>query len=224
MPSKASRPNSSATGVFCSSVSAGGGPRSAAKPEAFNGMRQPPACHPERRHAVREAERVSESKDPSYLSGSRGFAGLFHQWHRGFPPAKHSLVLALAVLKLISFEDPETSMHRLTARLLLLLALAGYLVPIAMASEAPPHACCLRKIHRCQDSLSSESAQPVIRSASCCHGDCCRAVTTEQWAHAQARTSAAFMRHVEAYLGRSSPASPTVEVSSSQSTRAPPAC
>ena len=37
-------------------------------------------------------------------------------------------------------------MYRLTARLLLVLLLAGTFVPVAMAVSAPvPHACCMRK-------------------------------------------------------------------------------
>src|ERR1700691_3054325 len=81
------------------------------------------------------------------------------------------------------------SMNRLIARLLLLFALLGNLVPIALAANpAPPHACCLRKgVHHCQDSSGSESSQPVVRDSSCCRGNCGHAVTTAQWAHPQPR-------------------------------------
>ena len=60
---------------------------------------------------------------------------------------------------------PTRRMHRLTARLLLLFALVGNLVPLALAAgAAPPHACCLRKgVHRCQDSLGAGSR--VVSSA-----------------------------------------------------------
>lgn len=116
-------------------------------------------------------------------------------------------------------------MHRLTARLLLLLALIGYLAPIAIASSAPARACCVRKgVHHCDDALGSETEQPVIRDASCCKGDCGRAVTTAQWAHAREFASASVLQNVEAHLGRSTLASPNNELSRSQSTRAPPTC
>src|ERR1035438_1129938 len=86
-------------------------------------------------------------------------------------------------------------MHRLTARLLLFLALAGSLAPLALAVTAPTHSCCLRKgIHHCHDSLASESGQPVIQDASCCRGDCYRAVTTARWAHPQPKLAAFFLQ------------------------------
>jgi hypothetical protein len=48
----------------------------------------------------------------------------------------------------------STNMRRLTARLLLLFALAGTFVPPALAATAaPPHACCIRKAaHQCHGS------------------------------------------------------------------------
>ena len=115
-------------------------------------------------------------------------------------------------------------MHRLTARLLLLLALAGNLAPIALAATAAPHACCLRKgLHHCHDPLASETGQAVIRDASCYKRDCCRAVNTTQTAHAQPPVAAPFSQNIEAYLGQASPVSPSTAVSGFQSTRAPPA-
>ena len=54
-------------------------------------------------------------------------------------------------------------MQRLIARFLLLFALAGTFVPMAQAlAAAPPHACCIRKIHQCHGSASPESTQHVI--------------------------------------------------------------
>src|SRR5277367_2338203 len=49
--------------------------------------------------------------------------------------------------------DVVAFMHRLTARVLMVLLLAGVLVPVAEAITAPtPHACCLRKpMHDSQD-------------------------------------------------------------------------
>jgi hypothetical protein len=118
-------------------------------------------------------------------------------------------------------------MHRLVARFLLLAALVGNLAPLVLAATAAPHACCVRKaVHRCHDSLSSQSetGELLLRDAGVCNHDCCRAVTTARWAHAQSSASAAHVQNVEAYLGQSSPVASNIEVSRSQSTRAPPAC
>jgi hypothetical protein len=116
-------------------------------------------------------------------------------------------------------------MHRLTARFLIVLALVGNLAPIALSAAAPPRSCCFRKgVHHCQDSLTIETEQPVIRDASCCKGDCSRAITTNQSAYTQPLPIASFSRKVEAYLGRLNLISHNAEVSRFQSTRAPPAC
>jgi len=119
----------------------------------------------------------------------------------------------------------HTSMHRLTARLLLFFALVGSVAPLVLAVTAPPqHACCLRKgIHHCHDSLASESGQPVIQDASCCHGDCCRAVTTAQWAHPQPKLAAFFLQVDNVRLRCPHPDSPATACAEFQSTRAPPA-
>jgi hypothetical protein len=114
-----------------------------------------------------------------------------------------------------------------TARLLLCLAFVGNLAPLALAATGAPHACCVRKaVHHCHDSLSSqsESGQLVIRDAPNCGHDCCRAVTTVRWAHAQPSAAASFVQQVEVYLSLATPASPTTESTSFQPTRAPPAC
>jgi hypothetical protein len=118
-------------------------------------------------------------------------------------------------------------MQRLIARFLLLTALVGNLAPLSLAASARPHACCIRKaVHRCHDSGVSEgfseAAQLVIRDSSTCNHDCCRAVTTAQWAHARPTASTSRAQIVEAYLGQSNPASPNTEVFGFQSTRAPP--
>jgi hypothetical protein len=120
-------------------------------------------------------------------------------------------------------------MHRFIARLLLLAALVGNIAPLALAATPAPHACCVRKAaHRCHDSLAAQQAaeagQFVIHAAACCNHDCCRAVTTARWAHAQSSASAPFVQNVQAYLGESSRVPSNTEVSRSQSTRAPPAC
>ncbi len=116
-------------------------------------------------------------------------------------------------------------MHRLTARLLLFLALVGNLVPLALAATAAPRACCLRKgVHHCQDSQTSENEQLVIRDASCRDRGCGRAVTITQVAHLQSRAVAFFLQTIKtrpAATQTNSPASPSAEF---QSSRAPPAC
>jgi len=127
----------------------------------------------------------------------------------------------------------RTIAKRTIARFLLLMALVANFAPLALvAATAAPHACCVRKAaHRCHDSLVSEQAskqaseagQLIIHDAACCNHDCCRALTTARWAHAQSPASASFMQNVEAYLGQSTPVTPNREVSRFQSTRAPPA-
>jgi hypothetical protein len=113
-------------------------------------------------------------------------------------------------------------MHRLTARFLLLIALVGTFVPLALAATAAPeHACCLRNgVHQCHGS-APESDQRSIRD-SCRYHDGCRAVTSSQWAHAQPTTTAALLQDIKARVPESRIASPDAKRFSSQSTRAPP--
>jgi len=70
-------------------------------------------------------------------------------------------------------------MHRLTARLLLILLLVGVFAPVALAiSATAPHACCLRKaMHN-----SSPHNTTFHAPASCCNHDCCRPLTVSHWA------------------------------------------
>ena len=64
-------------------------------------------------------------------------------------------------------------MHRLTARILLVLVLVGTFAPLALATSGPPqHACCMRK-------------GPAQRSFSQVHldrGNCCPPMATAQHA------------------------------------------
>lgn len=126
----------------------------------------------------------------------------------------------------LGFLIPAESMHRLIARLLLFIALAGNLLPLALAAASPPpRVCCLRKaVHHCQNSLASDSEQLVIRDATCCNHDCCRAVTTAQWAHPQPKPAAFFLPTVTVPLTRTEPNSPANASAEFQSSRAPPAC
>jgi len=112
-------------------------------------------------------------------------------------------------------------MQRLIAKFLLLFALIGTIVPIAMAVTAPQHACCIRKTHHCHESASSDSAQLAISSQTCDH-DCCRGVTTSQSANLQPGLSPAVLQIIETDITDSHPRTPTAQHSASQSTRAPP--
>jgi hypothetical protein len=81
-------------------------------------------------------------------------------------------------------------MHRLTARLLLVLLLVGVFVPVALAiSATPPHACCTRKPMHGRASHDAEFQAPP----GCCQHDCCRPLTVSQWAHVTPAASVAWM-------------------------------
>ena len=78
-------------------------------------------------------------------------------------------------------------MHRLTARLLLLLLLTGILVPVALAiSAAPPHACCLRKPMHSRPSHDAQFQSPP----GCCQHDCCRPLTVSRGVHLTSKSCA----------------------------------
>ena len=60
-------------------------------------------------------------------------------------------------------------MQRLTARLLLLFALAGNFLPVALAATtAPPRACCLRMAHKChkRPARNPKQRSPPVAAAS----------------------------------------------------------
>jgi len=115
-------------------------------------------------------------------------------------------------------------MQRLTARLLLLIALLGTFLPVALqATVTPQHACCRRQAaHHCHDSAETNPNEPVARSAGCCNGDCCRAVTSSQWAHPQPTLTAASVQNVTAGEISTQPDRPASTFQTFRSTRAPP--
>jgi len=115
-------------------------------------------------------------------------------------------------------------MRRLTAQLVLLFALLGNSAPIALAATAqPPHACCVRKaVHPCHGAALSKSDQPVVRDASCCNHNCCRALTVTQRAQPLALVAASFTLVSETHVGQSQPVFSNVGVFGFESTRAPP--
>jgi hypothetical protein len=132
--------------------------------------------------------------------------------------------LAPGIAMLITCVHLRLNMHRLIARLLLVVALVGNFGPLVLAATArSPHACCVRKaVHHCNDSLATDAGQLLIREARCCNHDCCRAVTTARWAHAQPTTRASFAQIFEPYFGKSSPDSTHPGLFDLQSARAPP--
>lgn len=114
--------------------------------------------------------------------------------------------------------------HRLTAKLLLLFAVLGNIVPVVQAAiPTPVHACCLRKgPHHCHDSTSPHSSNLVIRGTGCCGHECCRAVTTAQWAYPNPRGISFSKQAPSARVAERVVDSSPTELSSSQSSRAPP--
>jgi hypothetical protein len=117
-------------------------------------------------------------------------------------------------------------MHRLTAKFLLLFALVGSLVPLALAVTAPPaHACCVRKAaHPCHGSTVAESDLLAIQSADCCNRDCLRGVTTAHWAHLRPQLAVLYLQSIHASAAAYRPDSPATASAEFQSTRGPPAC
>ena len=115
-------------------------------------------------------------------------------------------------------------MQRLTARFLLLFALVGSFLPLALAATtAPLHSCCIRKAHKCHEAASSDS-EASFSAANCCTHDCCRGVTTCQWASPQPQATAVFANEANGSVATSHAHAPTTKLFASQSTRAPPAC
>jgi len=114
-------------------------------------------------------------------------------------------------------------MQRLTARLLLLFACAGTFLPVALqAMAAPPHACCRRKAaHQCHESADSNPEESSIRSSGCCNHDCCRTLTTSQWAD-YPKAAAILSQSIDASTSSLRAALPSREISRAHASRAPP--
>jgi hypothetical protein len=119
-------------------------------------------------------------------------------------------------------------MHRLTAGFLLLFAVVGNFVPLtlALSSEAEQaHACCVRKAaHPCHGGVIADASRLVIHDTGCCNRDCCRAVTTAQWAHPRPRPSDLCGRFIRARVPEFQTNPPLAEIFKLQATRAPPYC
>ncbi len=128
------------------------------------------------------------------------------------------------MLAALGVRSYDKHMHRLTARLLLLFALAGSLAPVALAmTAAPPHACCLRKsAHHCHGSASANPSESSISGANCCKQNCSRAVTSLRWAHAPSRVDVLYPLGVGARLFRQESQNFNSNFLGLHSTRGPP--
>src|SRR5579863_3126962 len=111
-------------------------------------------------------------------------------------------------------------MQRCTARFLLLLALVGTFLPLALSATAPPvRACCLRAAHHCHS--ASESEQRSVTAAGGCSHDCCRGVTISQTAHPKPPVAAVASQLLGTRAVESTPAAPRTDSFCLPSTRAP---
>jgi hypothetical protein len=82
-------------------------------------------------------------------------------------------------------------MHRLTARLLLVLLLVSIMAPAALAATAPtPHACCLRMKRDC---ITTTHGLEFQAPPTCCNRDCCRPLTISQWGENPQSNAAAII-------------------------------
>jgi hypothetical protein len=117
----------------------------------------------------------------------------------------------------------EKSMQRLTARLMLLLALAGTFVPLALhAADAPVRACCRRMaMHHCHDAAAADPHEPIA-SAPCCHHNCFRGVTISQYANPQPPVARVFRPEAQNCASDFQSEIPDFEFLSTRSARAPP--
>lgn len=121
-------------------------------------------------------------------------------------------------------------MHRLIARLLLLFAIAGSFLPLALAYAAPAHSCCVRKaVHHCHQDMdtavasSSSEEQSTLYAAPLCNHACCRGVATWQSARPQSPLHATSLPVGHTGVIHRPAISPSSALTEFQSTRAPPA-
>jgi len=113
-------------------------------------------------------------------------------------------------------------MQRLTARLLLLFALAGTFLPVVLqATAAPSHACCVRKsVPLCPDARNGE--EPVASAPGCCNGNQRQAVTRTGNAHPAPSQTDALVHEISSSEPDPRSVNPGTLIVSSHSTRAPP--
>ena len=109
-------------------------------------------------------------------------------------------------------------MHRLTARLLLILMLSGTLAPAALALSAEsPHACCKRKPLHNHGGHSSE-----FRATDCGNHNCCRPITVSQRAQPRPSVSGCVSQLSATLLPNADPNYRVIDLNDSRSARAPP--
>jgi hypothetical protein len=109
-------------------------------------------------------------------------------------------------------------MHRLTARLLLVLLLVGVFAPAALAIAAPaPHACCMRKPMNRQTPHDAQFNTP-----GCCSHNCCGQLTVSQWAQTRPSRAARVTRQSASLLSELRPLVRTIDSQDVHSGRAPP--
>jgi hypothetical protein len=114
-------------------------------------------------------------------------------------------------------------MQRVIAKLLLLFAVAGNVIPLTLAASTPRlPACCIRHKHHCHASGASTSLQPEIRDACCCRQNCSYAVITSQWAHPRAQAGSVIARTVSRYVAAQAFAPLSPEFLNFRTTRGPP--
>jgi hypothetical protein len=100
---------------------------------------------------------------------------------------------------------------------------------MVLAAVAPqPHACCVRKtVHKCHDSgasgVASDPKGLVIRDASCCDHNCCRALALPNWTDGRPRNSVIVLQIVDARVVLREPQLPPAASTEFRATRAPPA-
>jgi hypothetical protein len=110
-------------------------------------------------------------------------------------------------------------MHRVTAKLLLILLLVGVSAPAALAITLPsPHACCLRKPMHGRTSHNAEFNGPP----GCCQHDCCRPLTVSQWAQLTQSQRSQGIPTSSTLQARARPSTCAAVTDQSHSGRAPP--
>lgn len=108
-------------------------------------------------------------------------------------------------------------MNRLTARLLLIVLLAGTFVPLALAISAPaPHACCVRK------PLHDSSTDATLHAFACGNHSCCTPLTSACWVVSGSRPRTKIDPVRASLLAELPQIFRNNEVANSQSVRAPP--
>jgi hypothetical protein len=108
-------------------------------------------------------------------------------------------------------------MHRLTARLLVFVAVLGIFQPLLEAfSPEPPHACCLRRLHARPDQRTQ------LRDARKMGGHCCPPLTTPHTARAVHSDAVLFLSNFSRVNSQVDLSRHAAGFESSNSTRAPP--